>query len=144
MRRVNPLKLSWVLLLIAATLAGTLATGLDSIPLFSDGTGVFVLIGLTSVTAVCVSRLASRSLRRAFVCAAVTPPITSAVSAGLYVRYVPVPPDVPDYLGNDTPAVLLDGILAAVIAFPFGCISAACCIGFLRIRDRFQRGQSRQ
>lgn len=142
MRRVNPRKALWALLLTAVTVAGTYTTGLDLIPLLSDGSGVFVLIGLTSVTAVCVSRLTAPSLLRAFVCGAVTPPITSGVSAGLYVLYVPLPPDVPDDFGNGIQAALLDGILAAVITFPIGCISAACCIGFLRVCDRLKRGQS--
>jgi hypothetical protein len=140
MMRGTLLNKLWTLFLFVFTVAGTLVTGVTSIQVLPCCCDMYALIGMTSVTAVCASRLFSQSLLRAFVCGAVTPPVTSGVSAGLYVLYVPLPPDVPDYFGTDMPAALLDGILAAVITFPIGCLSAACCVGILRVRDGFRRG----
>lgn len=130
--RAKLLKTGWTLFLVASTIAATLATGLDYFRELLGGYDFFVLIGLASVAAVSVSRLISPSLHCAFALGAVVPSLASAVSAGLYVLYVPPPPDVPQSIPNDMTGAILDGVLTAVITFPAGCVCAACCVAILK------------
>ena len=130
------LKAKWPLFLVTLTIAGTLATGLDYFQGLLGGCDFIVLIGLASMTAVCLSRLISPSLICAFTLGAVVPSIASAVSAGLYVLYVPPPPGVPQSIPNDMSGAILDGVLAAVISFPVGCVCAVCCVFFLKRQSR--------
>ena len=130
--RANLRKTVWTLFWVVLTIAATVATGLDCFRPFHGGYDFIVLIGLASVAAVSVSRLISPSLLCAFASGAIVPSLASAVSAGLYVLYVPHPPGVPQSIPNDMTGAILDGVLAAVITFPVGCVCAACCVAILK------------
>lgn len=125
-------KTAWTLFLVVLTIVATLATGLDYFREFHGGYDFIGLIGLASVSAVSVSRLISPSLFCAFALGATVPSLASAVSAGLYILYVPPPRGVPQSIPNDMTGAILDGVLAAVITFPAGCICAACCVAILK------------
>jgi len=134
----------WALFLTLWTVVGTLVMGLTSVQFFPSGYEIFALIGLTVVTTVCVSRLFSPSLLLAFFWATATPPVTSGISAGLYVIFVPPGPEPFQYFGDGLPAALFDGVLMAFITLPVGGICAGVCVGILSALDRSKRSRDNQ
>ncbi|MGZ0172156.1 MAG: hypothetical protein ACKVHE_21650 [Planctomycetales bacterium] len=136
---VSFLKKLWALFLALWPVVGTLVTGLTSVQFFPAGYEIFALIGLTVVATVCVSRLFSQSLLQAFCWSTVMPAITSGVSSGLRILFVPLPPDTHQKFGNDLTAAWLVGALMALFALIVGGILAGCCVGMLNALHKLKR-----
>lgn len=127
--------------LVAATLSlltvvGTLAMGMTSLRILPCCGDFLALVGLTSVTTVCVARLFSGTTGWVFFWATVMPSVSCGVAAGLYVLYVPPQPGVIRSLPNDSSTAILDGILMAVLALPVGIICTGGCVLIPKIGSR--------